>query len=53
MFENATYSVCVGDNDVAKFATEVVKREEVAAKILQLANEQNLSNVGRILVKNK
>ncbi|QPC48240.1 HAD-IIB family hydrolase [Mangrovibacillus cuniculi] len=44
LFEHAEHSVCVGDNDVAAFADEVVGREEVAAKI---------QNIGESFVRSK
>lgn len=37
MFEAATHSVCVGEQDVKQFASEFVARENVAQKIRQLA----------------
>lgn len=36
MFERAIFSVCVGDNEVGKYASKIVTRTEVANQIKQL-----------------
>lgn len=38
LFEHATYSVCVGNNDVQQYASVKIEKEEVAERILQLVN---------------
>lgn len=38
LFENALYSVCVGDNDVQKYASMKIAKDDVAKTIVQLAN---------------
>lgn len=39
LFEHATYSVCVGDNDVQHYASVKIKKEEVVERILQLTSK--------------
>lgn len=36
LFEHATYSVCVGDHDVSRYASHKIAKEDVAVTILQL-----------------
>lgn len=38
MFEKAVYSVCVGDNDVCKYASKSITKDEVAITIKEMSN---------------
>ena len=38
LFEKATYSVCVGDNEVQQYASKKISKEDVAETILQPLN---------------
>jgi len=37
LFVHATYSVCVGDHDVSRYANQVIEQSEVAGTLTQLA----------------
>ncbi|MGM9923083.1 MAG: HAD-IIB family hydrolase [Bacillus sp. (in: firmicutes)] len=39
LFENAAYSVCVGDHDVQQYATKTITKENVATTIRKLIKE--------------
>ncbi|MEC1177479.1 HAD family hydrolase [Metasolibacillus meyeri] len=42
LFEAAQHSVCVGDGEVAKFASRVITKKEVARTIRQFANHRGM-----------
>ncbi|MGN7479387.1 HAD-IIB family hydrolase [Solibacillus silvestris] len=41
MFEKARFSVCIGQNEVQKYASVTIKKEEVARMIVELGHEFN------------
>ncbi|SOC44990.1 HAD-IIB family hydrolase [Ureibacillus acetophenoni] len=51
LFEHAVHSVCIGDNDVKRYATETISRAEIPAtirRIIESLEEQKHENTNEI-----